>query len=304
MTKPKDVAASVAARLSNYAREQNYTYQEVLQYYAIERFLYRLAQSKYRDTFVLKGGITFFAWRIPLRRATRDIDLHGKGPNTIDHLETVVREICEQTVESDGMRFDENSVSGAIIQDRAEYQGIRVRFTGYLGTARVPMQLDIGFSDVLVPPAIAVDYPTILDMPEPHLQAYSWETLIAEKFQAMVFLGSINSRMKDFYDVWLLSNEVTIDGLTLQQAIKVTFKNRSTPIPDGFPILQSQSFVNDRQRLWRAFINREHMESGEVDNFPEVIQRLNDFLLPVVDATLKTAEFDEVWSPAEGWSKF
>ena len=112
MSKPKNVIASVSARLSNYAHEQNYTYQEVLQYYAIERFLYRLAQSKYQDAFVLKGGVVFFAWRIPLRRATRDIDLHGRGPAAIEHVESVVREICEQTVESDGILFDSNSISG------------------------------------------------------------------------------------------------------------------------------------------------------------------------------------------------
>lgn len=135
MSKPKDVVASVSARLSNYAHEHNYIYQEILQYYAIERFLYRLAQSKYTDAFVLKGGVAFFAWRFPLRRATRDIDLHGRRPETIEHLEAIVKDICEQTVELDGMLFDANSVSGANIQDRAEYQGIRVRFIGHLGTA-------------------------------------------------------------------------------------------------------------------------------------------------------------------------
>jgi len=176
-----------------------------------------LAQSKYRDTFVLKVGVVFFTWSFPLRRTTRDIDLHGQRPDSIEHIEAIVREICEQTVHPDGMLFDMNSVTGADIQDRAVNQGIRVRFFGYLGTARMPMQIDIGFSDILVPPAITVDYPTILDMPEPHLQAYSWETLIAEKFQAMVFLGSINSRMKDFYDVWLLTNEAVIDGSILSE---------------------------------------------------------------------------------------
>ena len=123
MSKPKDIAASVSARLSNYARNQNYTFQEVLQYYAIERFLYRLAQSKYKDTFVLKGGVAFFAWRFPLRRATRDIDLHGRRPDTVEHLESIVREICEQPVYLDGMRFDANSVTGATIQERAEPSG-------------------------------------------------------------------------------------------------------------------------------------------------------------------------------------
>ncbi len=303
MSKLKDVAASVSTRLSNYAREQNYTYQEVLQYYAIERFLYRLAQSMYRDAFVLKGGVAFFAWRFPLRRATRDIDFHGRRPDTIDHLEVVVKEICEQSVQPDGILFDANTVAGANIQDRAEYQGIRVRFIGHQGSARIHMQLDFGFSDVLVPAAIFVEYPTILDMPAPKLCAYSWETLIAEKFQAMVFLGSINSRMKDFFDVWLLTYEATIDGSILQQAIRMTFQNRSTQLPDGFSLQFSQSFAEDKQRQWQAFMRREKMESGEVNNFAQVIQRLNEFLLPVVDAMQKHVEFDDVWIPEKGWEK-
>lgn len=284
MSQPKDVTASIRARLSTYAREQNYTYNEVLQYYAIERFLYRLAQSKYRDTFVLKGGVAFFAWRFPLRRATRDIDLHGRRQNTIERLEAIVKEICEQTVQPDGMLFNANSISGSVTQDRAEYQGIRVRFIGNLGTARVPMQLDIGFSDVLVPPAISVEYPTILDMPAPNLSAYSWETLIAEKFQAMVFLGSVNSRMKDFYDVWLLTNEATINGSLLQLAIKTTFKNRSTQLPANLSIQFSQSFSEEKQRQWLSFINRENMTSSELDDFSKVVERLDYFLSPIIDS--------------------
>jgi len=303
VSKPKDVAASVSARLSNYVREYDYTHQEVLQYYAIERFLYRLAQSKYRNAFVLKGGVAFFAWRLPLRRATRDIDLHGRRPDTIEHLETIVREICEQTVQPDGMLFDANTVTGANIQERAEYQGIRVRFMGNLGSARIPMQLDIGFSDFLVPPAILVEYPTILNMPAPNLRAYSWETLIAEKFQAMVFLGSINSRMKDFYDVWLLTYEATIDGTILQQAIETTFKNRATPLPASIPIQFSQSFAEEKQHQWRTFINREKIETDNIGSFTDVVQLLNKFLLPVLNATHNEVEFDKVWNPTEGWSE-
>ena len=178
-----------------------------------------------------------------------------------------------------------------------------MRFAGYLGTARVPMQLDIGFSDVLVPAAISVEYPTILDMPAPSLSAYSWETLIAEKFQAMVFLGSTNSRMKDFYDVRLLTHEATIDGQVLQQAIRTTFKNRSTQIPEGFPIQFSRSFTEEKQRQWDAFLRRESLDSDETDDFAQVVQRLNEFLLPVLDAMQKNADFDDVWNPAKGWEK-
>ena len=201
------------------------------------------------------------------------------------------------------MLFDANSISGSVTQDRAENQGIRLRFTGNLATARVPMQLDIGFSDVLVPPAISVEYPTILDMPAPDLSAYSWETLIAEKFQAMVFLGSINSRMKDFYDVWLLTNEAAIDGSILQLAIKTTFKNRSTPLPANLSILFSQSFSDEKQRQWHSFINRENMTSSELDDFSKIVERLDYFLSPIVDTVHNMKEFKALWIPAKGWSR-
>ena len=165
------------------------------------------------------------------------------------------------------------------------------------------MQLDIGFSDVVVPAAMSVAYPTILDMPAPNVSAYSWETLIAEKFQAMVFLGSINSRMKDFYDVWLLTFEATIDGTTLQKSIETTFRNRSTKLPDDSPVHFSESLIDEKQRQWLAFMNRERMVSGEADSFTQVIQRLNDFLSPIKDAIQMKVVFDEVWNPAEGWEK-
>lgn len=301
MSRPKDLAASVAARLSNYARDHNSTYQEVLQYYAIERFLYRLAQSEYRDAFVLKGGVAFFAWRFPIRRSTRDIDLHGVRPNTIEQIVRIVRDICKQTVHPDGMRFDANSVAAVSIQERAKYQGIRVRFNGYLGTARVSMQLDIGFSDVLDPPAISVEYPTILEMSSPRLKAYRWETLIAEKFQTMVFLGSINSRMKDFYDIWLLTYESRINGPILQKAIVTTFKNRATQLPGEFPLRFLPSISEEKQAQWHAFVDRENLTFLDLDHFPKIIDRLRDFLTPLLEAQRQELKFDKDWNPEKGW---
>jgi hypothetical protein len=146
---PRDLAASVRARLNNRAREQGRPFQELLQYFAIERFLYRLAQSRYRQSFVLKGGVVFFSWGISLRRPTRDIDLHGYAPAPVEILEDIIREVCGQPVEADGMHYAASSVHGEVIQDQAEYEGVRIRFTGYLGTARVHMQIDVGFSDVI-----------------------------------------------------------------------------------------------------------------------------------------------------------
>jgi hypothetical protein len=155
MTKmPKDLIASIQARLNNLARDQERPHQELLQYFAIERFLYRLSESEYRNSFVLKGGVVFFAWGISLRRPTRDIDLYGHTPYDVAYVEEIVKSICRQPVTPDGMEFDKNSVRGESIQGRAELEGTRIRFTGYLGNARIPMRIDVGFSDNVVPPAI------------------------------------------------------------------------------------------------------------------------------------------------------
>ena len=186
-----------------------------------------------------------------------------------------------------------------MIQSQAEYEGVRLQFTGYLGTARVHMQIDVGFSDVLVPPAITVDYPTLLEMPAPRLQAYTRETLIAEKLQAMVFLGSVNSRMKDFYDVWLLAQETVIDGTALRQAIRTTFQNRNTPHPQDIPLPLTDSFAEDGQQQWRAFLRRD--DADVEPEFTRVISDLRDFLLPVLDAARTGAGFNSTWQPGERW---
>jgi predicted nucleotidyltransferase component of viral defense system len=297
---PKDIASSIRARLSNYAQAQGRPFQEVLQYFAIERFLHRLAASPHGENFVLKGGIVFFAWGVPLRRPTRDIDLHGKGTNAVEDLEAIVRDICQQDVEPDGMRFDPNSVRGQVIQSQAEYDGVRLRFKGYLGAAKAHMQLDVGFSDTLVPPAITVDFPTLLSMPAPRLRAYAYETLIAEKLQAMVFLGSINSRIKDFYDIWLLAQEATISGEDLQQAIRTTFDNRGTAIPTDTPLPLSDSFAEERNRAWSAFLAQSDVH--DVPDFVRVVADLRAFLLPVLEAINNSADFTAAWKPEKQWT--
>ncbi|MCJ7624113.1 MAG: nucleotidyl transferase AbiEii/AbiGii toxin family protein, partial [Anaerolineaceae bacterium] len=183
----------------------------------MERFLYRLAQSKYQDQFVLKGALIFLAWGAPLSRPTRDIDLLGLTDNAVEHLITVVKEICQQPVESDGVVYDSSSVFGETIKEGTDYEGVRIRLLGLLGNARAKIQIDIGFADAISPGPIPLIYPTLLDMPSPKLLGYSRESVIAEKLQAMVYLGSINSRMKDFYDVWILSRQFIFDGVTLQK---------------------------------------------------------------------------------------
>ncbi|MDX1589419.1 MAG: nucleotidyl transferase AbiEii/AbiGii toxin family protein [Oleiphilaceae bacterium] len=201
----KNIAASVRQKLLNKSREEKRPFQELLQYYAMERFLYRLSQSHHNLSFTLKGALMLRVLQGPDSRPTRDIDMLGQASNEPEAIVAQVREVIETKVVDDGLRFAPDTVNTEIITEDADYQGLRVTFTGCLDRARIPMQLDIGFGDSVFPFPFWRDFPTLLDFPAARIQCYSPESTIAEKFQAMVHLGELNSRMKDFYDIWLLS---------------------------------------------------------------------------------------------------
>jgi hypothetical protein len=249
-----NLAASVQARLQNHARDTKRPFQELLQYYAMERFLYRLSTTPHRARFVLKGALMLHVWEAPLARATKDLDFLGRLDNSLENLDRVVREVCTADVEPDGMVFDPAMVKTERIKEDADYAGVRVRFVGLLGKARVTMQIDVGFGDVVTPGAVDITYPALLDFPAPALSGYPRETVIAEKFQAMVYLRTLNSRMKDFYDVWLLARQFAFDGAVLAKAIAATFANRETAI-DVAPIAFTPEFTEQASTLaqWTAF---------------------------------------------------
>ncbi len=226
----KDTAASNRKRLRNYALKAGRPFQEVLQYFAMERFLYRLSISDVADKFVLKGALMFTAWGAPGGRPTRDIDLLGRMAYGVDVVAAAVRKICQQRVEPDGLLFDSTTVVGRVIKEDADYEGVRVTFLGKLQNARVPMQIDVGFGDVISPSSILTEYPTILDLSPPKIQGYSRESATAEKFEAMVKLGIVKSRMKDFFDIWLLSRRFDFDGASLASSIGAqTFRSVEEP---------------------------------------------------------------------------
>ena len=215
-----NLAASVHQRLLNKAKESSRPFNELLQYFAIERFIYRLSKSPHADQFILKGALMFSAWCGPASRPTMDIDLLGKIDNRIDTITAVMKDACLTDVEPDGISFNAETVEAVRITEDAEYEGVRVRVRGSLGKARVSIQIDIGFGDVIVPNASTVSYPAILDFPAPELKGYTMESTIAEKFQAMVKLGVLNSRMKDFYDIWFLSRTFDFKGEILGRRLK------------------------------------------------------------------------------------
>lgn len=219
-----NLTASVHQRLLNHARATERPFNEVLQRFALERFLYRLGHSPYARRFVLKGALMLTAWQIPSARPTRDIDLLGRMGNSVEQVVSAVKAICREPVPDDGLRFETEGIIGERITETAKYVGVRVRFNAYLGNARIPVRIDVGFGDPLVPGSSLVRLPTILDFPPPEVQGYSRESAIAEKYHAMVYRGQLNSRMKDFYDVWSLATHFRFEGSILAQAIWETFE--------------------------------------------------------------------------------
>jgi hypothetical protein len=296
-----NLPASVHARLQNQARATRRPFSELLQYYAMERFLFRLSKSPHRARFVLKGALMLHVWRAPLARATRDLDFLGLLDNSLENLERVVREVCAVDVESDGMVFDPASVRTERIKEDADYEGVRVRFIGLLGKARVAMQLDVGFGDVVTPRAEPIVYPGLLDFPAPELSGYPRETVVAEKFQAMVYLGTVNSRMKDFFDVWLLATNFAFDGKVLSRAVSATFSNRATPI-DLAPIAFTDQFTGQAstQAQWTAFRNRLSFADCP-DRLSDAVTVLAAFLMPVAHACSRGESFAKHWAPRGLW---
>ena len=277
----RNIAASVRSRLVNKARAEKLDYNLVLTRYALERMLYRLSISEQRDQFLLKGALLFDLWFDVPHRPTHDADFLGFGSAEIPHIEALFRDICRIKVE-DGIAFQPASVKAAESRKEANYAGVRVTLTGILDSARCPVQIDIGFGDAVMPGPDEVHYPVILgEMPRPHLYVYPRYTVVAEKLEALATLGMLNSRMKDFFDLWILVKHSDFDGPILSQAIAATFERRRTAIPDGIPIGLSDEFVNDAQKnlQWQAFLRKNALEPMTLAT---VVTDLRDFLLPVL----------------------
>jgi len=276
----KDLAASVHQRLLNVARETGRPFNEVLQYFAMERLLYRLSCSPHVGSFVLKGALLFRVWDVPDSRATRDIDFLAFLDNSPESIASIFREVCAMD-DDDGLLFDPDSVAARKIKEDADYEGLRVRFRGLLGKARITMQIDIGFGDKVHPDVVQAKYPVFLDLPAPSLRMYPPETVVAEKAEAMVHLGNLNSRMKDFYDIWWLSRQFKFDSAVLSEAIRQTFENRGTELMP-FNELQANLLENKTlERQWSAFLAKSGVPCPE--SFQEVLDQIATFLGPLFE---------------------
>lgn len=289
-----NLPASVRQRLLNLSREQQRPFQEVLQFFVMERFLYRLSQSEHADRFILKGALMLQVWDAPQSRPTRDIDLLGQIDNDPEILLIRIREVLGPGGIEDGIAFDTDSIKAEPITEDADYQGVRIRFNATLDGARARMQLDIGFGDVVAPRPERMPYPVLLDFPVPELLCYSRESTIAEKFEAMVSLGALNSRMKDFYDIWLLSRQFDFELQPLKDAIRATFSNRETGLPQQ-PLF-NDLFAAEKQAQWEAFIRRLGQDGVEAD-FTAVLEVLERFLGVAVESP---EEFGNQYWPAGG----
>jgi predicted nucleotidyltransferase component of viral defense system len=298
----KNMAVSIRDRLLNLARERGEDFQLILTRYGLERLLYRLGESEYRDLFVLKGAMLFMLWGDQSHRPTRDVDFLGFGDSSETGLRTVFRELCEISVEDDGLTLIADSIQVNAIRDNTEYGGMRVKLFGDLAGARIPIQADIGFGDAVTPDPRTIEYPTLLDSPAPNLKAYPHETVVAEKYQALVSIGMANSRMKDFYDLWIIASEFDFDGLMLSKAISNTFSRRRTSLPEHVPLGLSPEFYEDAQKntQWNAFV-RKGVLAASPPTLKNICLSLEAFLLPPTQALVRDEEFRTNWEPGGPW---
>lgn len=281
---PRNVSASVRQRLLDLSRNSGEDYHLTLIRFATERLLYRLSVSPYANQFVLKGAALFAVWSETPYRATRDVDLLAYGDSDIEAIHSIFEEVLNQAVQDDGLNFNESSIRINEIRDQGEYAGLRLRMTAYLERAEIPVQIDLGFGDVVVPSPLIIKYTTILDFPAPKLRAYSPESVVAEKVQAAVTLGMVNSRLKDYCDLYMILHRFSWNEALLEDAICATFERRKTEIPHETPIGFSAEFSMDetKQKQWARFLSRNRLDAAP-EEFSITVEAIWEKLKPIFD---------------------
>jgi len=300
---PKNLAHSVRDRLLKLAKARGEEFNFVLVRYALERLLYRLSKSAHGGEFILKGAMLFTIWSKHPHRATKDLDLLGAGSPDLGRLAQVFRDVCAAAVEDDGVVFEPRSVGARRIKEGADYDGVRLTLNGNLGSAQLAVQVDVGFGDSAIPPPTTIEFPTLLPVPGPIIRAYSRETVVAEKLHAMVDLGMVNTRMKDFFDLWFLCREFEFDRSQLVAAIQSTFERRQTPVPAGLPLALTDTFALDPTKglQWSAFLSRSRVVDTAL-MLPEVVNVVASFLAPVLEARAGKPANRGSWKPGGPWA--
>jgi Nucleotidyl transferase AbiEii toxin, Type IV TA system len=296
----RNIAASVRARLFNHARETKQDFNLILTRYAIERLLYRISISTYRNQFLLKGALLFDLWFDIPHRPTRDADFLGFGSAELPDIENIFREICAIETQ-DGVIFQQESVNASEIRKEANYSGVRVILISLIDRARSQIQIDIGFGDAVYPDPEEADYPVMIkEFKAPKLQVYPRYTVVAEKLEALTTLGIANSRMKDFFDLRVLAQHAEFDGDTLRKAVRATFDRRKTTLTGETPFGLTEAFSQDAQKRiqWSAFLRKNRLEPQDLT---EVVSIINRFLLPVIKAASTNTAFNGYWKASEEW---
>jgi predicted nucleotidyltransferase component of viral defense system len=296
-----NLPASVRQRLLNLANENRQDFGMLLTKFALERFLYRLSVSQHRDRFVLKGALLLQLWTSEVYRPTRDLDLLGEGPTK--GYRKVFAEVCGEKVEDDGVTFLADTIRIQKIREEEAYEGVRVLFEARLANARIPLQIDVGFGDVITPAPVEIEYPTLLAFPTAKMRAYPKESVVAEKFEALIKLGMANSRMKDFYDLWVMAGRFEFRGSVLAEALAATFARRKTMLPASRPLAFTPEFSASpaKQTQWRAFLRKSGLEANA--SLHDVANALNEFLMPVVEGILRKRTIPLLWRPGGPWKE-
>jgi len=295
-----NLSASVRQRLLNLASERKEDFGLVLTRYGLERFLYRLSVSPHRDLFVLKGALLLQVWTGETYRPTRDLDLLGKEtPN--QSYQKIFSDVCSQAVEDDGLSFLSETIRVERIRDEEAYEGVRVLLEARLDNVRIPQQIYVGFGDAIVPAPEELEFPTLLGFPAPRLNAYPKESVVAEKFEAIVTLGMANSRMKDFYDLWVLAQRFQFESATLAAAVRATFATRETVLPATLPLAFQTDFYElpSKQTQWRAFLRKSGLNAES--SLEETIRVIREFVIPVVEGIVKKNSKKKIWQAAGRW---
>ena len=286
MKENNSLASSIRQQLQNLARARDESFDQMLVNYALERVLYRLSQSPHRNRFVLKGALLFRLWFGLAQRSTRDADFLGFGSSEPEEFADIFRQLAGM-VEEDGLVFDTASVQAEDIRKMAGYPGVRVSMTAMLSKSRIKVQCDIGFGDAVTPAPLQQTYPTLLNMPAPVLAVYPLETVVAEKMETIVKLTSFNSRMKDYFDIWVLMRYENLDRSVLPEAIRATFARRNTALPLTLPVGLSSSFASEKQAMWQAFLTRSSLSAPSL---AEVLDEVREQCWLVLQAASEAKE--------------
>lgn len=302
-TPQRNLAASIRQKLLNIASQRKDDFGLILTRYALERLLYRLSQSGFREQFVLKGAMLFQLWTNTPHRPTRDLDLLRHGDPSPENCLAVFCEICHLAVTDDGLNFPTELITTEKIKEEQQYEGVRVRLLAKMANVRIPLQVDIGFGDALTTKPGVLSYPTLLPMPAPQIQAYPMEAVIAEKLEAMVHLGLLNSRMKDFFDIFFLAQTFPFEAADLGSAIRATFARRGTQLDaERFAALMAElSADSSKQVQWQAFLNKGKLVAPS--SFADVVGAVLNFaLLPLRASSVVITQIAS-WSPGGSWTE-